>query len=335
MFNCHRYICFIFVICRWIRVCNLCCMHTWVQELLINHCLDPMHCEKNLSHNIVHTILGTKDSEAVREDMKDMEVRPHLWLTQNPDPKKKDDSKWMPPAPYCLNRSEVQKFIEVLLTLKVPTNFSSSLARCISSKKKMSGLKSHDYHQLIQQILPLATMGLGDRGVRLTIASVSNVWRKVCAKVWDPSTYNDLMRDVAFCLCIVEMHFPPSFLDVMTHLMIHVVEEVDLCGPVHTRWMYPVERYLKVLKGYVRNKARPEASMAEGYSLNESLGFVSEYLIDIRGKGKRTWELEEDPAVSGIVMEGAVKEVTLELTDVMAMHHYILENEERLAPWYR
>ncbi|CAM6122643.1 unnamed protein product [Calypogeia fissa] len=319
-------------------------------KLLINHCLDAMHCEKNIAHNLVQTIMGTKDTEGVRRDMKAMRVQEHLWLTQNPNPKKHqqnaepvhnsiekqiEEVDWMPQAPYCLSREERIQFLEVLLTLKVPSMYSSSLARCVSRKKKLSGLKSHDYHQLLQQILPLATDGLLAGGPRLAIIRVSQIWRQICAKVYDPTTYNDLMTDVALTLCTLEMHFPPSFFVVMTHLMVHVTEELDLCGPVSVRWMYPVERYLKVLKGYVRNKAQPEASMAEGYMLAESLHFVSERLIDAKGKGRRTWESEEDPGDSGVALEGAKKDVSFSWEDMMAMHHYVLENEPIIQPWYR
>jgi hypothetical protein len=51
-----------------------------------------------------------------------------------------------------------------------------------------------------------------------------------------------------------------------------------MCGPVATRWMYPVERYMKILKSYVRNTARPKATMAEGYVKEECIGFITEYL---------------------------------------------------------
>jgi hypothetical protein len=34
---------------------------------------------------------------------------------------------------------------------------------------------------------------------------------------------------------------------------------------------------MKTLKNYVRNMARPEASMAEGYIKDECIGFVMEY----------------------------------------------------------
>jgi hypothetical protein len=48
----------------------------------------------------------------------------------------------------------------------------------------------------------------------------------------------------------------------MMYLLIHFVEELEICSLVCTRWMYPVEHYMKTLKGYVRNKVRPEGSKA-------------------------------------------------------------------------
>jgi len=43
--------------------------------------------------------------------------------------------------------------------------------------------------------------------------------------------------------------------------------------------MYPVERYMKILKGYVKNHYRPEASMIERYIDEESIEFFSEYIL--------------------------------------------------------
>ncbi|GJV85202.1 F-box domain containing protein [Tanacetum coccineum] len=36
-------------------------------------------------------------------------------------------------------------------------------------------------------------------------------------------------------------------------------------GPIRPRWMFPFERFMKKLKGYVRNKAKPEADVARGH----------------------------------------------------------------------
>lgn len=75
----------------------------------------------------------------------------------------------------------------------------------------------------------------------------------------------DLMEETVVTMCMLEKVFPPAFFDVMSHLPIHLVQQLDICGPVHTRWMYPIERYMKILKGYVRQRAQPEGSMARGY----------------------------------------------------------------------
>ncbi|WCJ25500.1 hypothetical protein M5689_007379 [Euphorbia peplus] len=50
----------------------------------------------------------------------------------------------------------------------------------------------------------------------------------------------------------------------MVHLAVHLATEAKLAGPVQYRWMYPIERFLRKLKCYVRNKSRPEGSIAEG-----------------------------------------------------------------------
>jgi hypothetical protein len=60
----------------------------------------------------------------------------------------------------------------------------------------------------------------------------------------------------------------------MTYLPYHLVQEQDICGPVTTWWMYLVEKCMKTLKAYVRNMARSEVSMAEGYLKDKCIGKV-------------------------------------------------------------
>jgi hypothetical protein len=68
--------------------------------------------------------------------------------------------------------------------------------------------------------------------------------------------------------------------------------------------MYPIARYLKTLKGYVQNKARPEGSMVEGYALEEVLGFCTKYIQDFTITRQRVWDDKEDPTIIGEVFEG-------------------------------
>ena len=44
------------------------------------------------------------------------------------------------------------------------------------------------------------------------------------------------------------------------------------------------DRYLRTLKSYVRNKSRPEGSIAEGYIAEECTTFCSRYLHDVEMK---------------------------------------------------
>lgn len=100
----------------------------------------------------------------------------------------------------------------------------------------------------------------------------------MCSKVIKPEELHHLQLEITECLCELEKIFLPAFFDVMVHLRIHLVNEVRLGGPVHYRWMFFMERYLCKLKSYVRNKSRPEGSIAEGYLIEECLTFFSRYM---------------------------------------------------------
>ena len=85
-------------------------------------------------------------------------------------------------------------------------------------------------------------------------------------------------NEAAIILCELEMYFPSTFFDIMVHSIIHLVKEMKFCGPIYLQWMYPVERYMKILKGYTKNLHRPEASIIERYIVEEAIEFCSEYI---------------------------------------------------------
>ena len=63
----------------------------------------------------------------------------------------------------------------------------------------------------------------------------------------------------------MQQYLPPTFFNAQEHYLIHQVEDIELCGPVHTRSMWMVERKLKSLNDLVRQRAHPKDSMVEGY----------------------------------------------------------------------
>jgi hypothetical protein len=70
---------------------------------------------------------------------------------------------------------------------------------------------------------------------------LNRVFHRICAKLINFNEIFMFKEDVATTICMLEMVMLPSFFDVMTHLVIHLVEEFDLCGLIHTRWMYYIK----------------------------------------------------------------------------------------------
>ena len=60
----------------------------------------------------------------------------------------------------------------------------------------------------------------------------------------------------------------------MTHLLVHLVEEIAILGPVFLHNMFPFERFMGVLKKYVHNRARPEEASPRAMKQRRSLGSV-------------------------------------------------------------
>ena len=211
-----------------------------------------------------------------------------------------------PTASYVITEFEFQVFVKCIESLKTPTSYSSNLGKHLR-KKNFGGLKSHDYHVLMQQILPLALRDLMQVGPRMAVMRMSKVFHRICTKVYNPAEFESLEAEVAETMSLLEMEFPPSFFDIMTHLPYHLVQELDLCGPVSARWMYPIERYMKTLKNQVRNMARPEACMAEGYLKDECIGFIMEYLQSFKVTNRRIWDADEEYGDAEEVLQGTGK----------------------------
>jgi hypothetical protein len=80
-------------------------------------------------------------------------------------------------------------------------------------------------------------------------------------------------REIPRLMCEMQTYIPPTFFNAQEHYLIHQVEDIEICGPVHTRSMWMVERHLKSLKALVRQRACPKGSMVEGYMV-----YISQHL---------------------------------------------------------
>ena len=304
-----------------------------LQHLEIRNSLDVMHCEKNFCENILKTICGfrDKDSVRVRRDMQREGIKRHLWMVRDP----KNPSRMVKPvANYVLTAKEFDIFCTRLETLKVPSEYCSDIGSHIRNKK-FGALKSHDYHILMQTLLPLALRGLMDTNTRLAIMRACRLFRRICSKVWDPAQGDDLLEDAAVTMCLLEITFPPTFFDVMSHLPFHLVRELIVLGPVQVRWMYPIERTMMTLKNHVKNKARPEASIANGYLMDETMGYATSYMHGYDVVRRRVWDADPKDCEEFEVLEGAGPDYKLTRAQRDAIHQYVLRNNTLTEPYFR
>jgi hypothetical protein len=129
------------------------------RTVLLRHNLDVMHIEKNICQSVIGTLLNiegkTKDTLKSRLDLRRMGLKKPL------HPIKNGVKYTIPPARYTMSSAEKAKFCQLLKDVRFPDAYASNIGRCINVKEcKISGLKSHDYHVLLERIVPLAVRGL-------------------------------------------------------------------------------------------------------------------------------------------------------------------------------
>jgi hypothetical protein len=91
-----------------------------------------------------------------------------------------------------------------------------------------------------------------------------------------------LQNDMVQCLVSFELLFPPSFFNIMTHLLVHLAEDIIIPGPIFVYNMFPFERFMGVLKKYVYNCARPEGSISKGCGTEEVIEFCVDFIPDLK-----------------------------------------------------
>ncbi|GJR19961.1 putative transposon, En/Spm-like protein [Tanacetum coccineum] len=242
----------------------------------VPHCIDFMHVEKNVAESIVGTLLHvpgkTKDGLNARLDLAELGVKPELFAMQD------EDKTTLPPAGYTLTNAEKDIFCEMLHNIKVPEGYCSNFSSLVNLKdRKLIGLKSHDYHMLMQEFLPIAIHSIMHPPTRYAIIRFCFFFKSICSKEIILQELDKMQAELVVTLCLLEKFFPLSSFDIMIHLTVHLTREVKLCGPICFRWMYPFERCMKVIKGHVRNRNKPEGCIAKETIAEETIEFFSEY----------------------------------------------------------
>ncbi|XP_042437158.1 uncharacterized protein LOC122023135 [Zingiber officinale] len=294
----------------------------------IRHCLDVMHIEKNVFESLINTLMNvkgkTKDNVAARLDMVEMGIRPEL------TPIVGEKRTYLPFAVCSFTKKEKLQVCKSLKDIKVPEGFSSNMNNIVCMDQlRLTCLKSHDCHVLMQHFLPIVIRDALPKHVRYAIIRLCFFFKDICCKVIDVAKLDKLQSDLVVTLCLLEQYFPPSFFDIMLHLTVHLVREVRLCGPVYFRWMYPFERCMKVLKSYVGSRKHPEGCIVQRYLAEEAIEFCSEYLNDVDPIGVP--QSIRDPKANGSGLQACITPIIVQQVDLQQAHLTVLENMEEVS----
>jgi hypothetical protein len=234
-----------------------------------------MHVTKNVCESLLATIVNmpdrTKDGPKARHDLELLGIKKELHGppdnnddddddetmdedTQGPRKRAKRRDVVFPTACFTLSEKELEQFFKCLLGVKVSHGYSRNIGRYLDEvKKRFSGMKSHDYHMLMTQILPVAIQGIMDEHVCETLFGLCNFFDVISRKLIGLKQHDALQEEIIMILCELEIYFPLAFFDIMVHLLVHLVDDIIHLSLTFLHNMMPFERLNGVIKGFVRN----------------------------------------------------------------------------------
>ncbi|XP_025607933.1 uncharacterized protein [Arachis hypogaea] len=287
----------------------------------------------------------TKDHLNARYDLKEMGI----W--KNLQPKEVNNGKRTKLAKACFSMTAAEKsvFCGVLKTTKLPDGSTLNISGCVHlGERKVYGYKTHDAHFMLHYLLPIPIKSILPDHVAIPLIRLSSFFRRLCKKFITLEEIDLLELEIVETLCQLERIFPLSFFDIMVHLPIHLANEVRLGGLVQFCWMYPPERYMCTLKSYVRNRSRPEGSIAEAYLAEECLTFCSRYLHGgVQTRLNKRPRNDDDPNEDKVVPSklfsnkghslgvGNGEPINLDDRSIAQAHVYVLHNCEEVTDYVR
>ncbi|CAL8137313.1 unnamed protein product [Prunus armeniaca] len=237
-----------------------------------------------------------KDGIAARLDLLNMGVKTDL------QPEYGERHTRLPPETWNLYRAEKREVCNSFYGMKVPECYSSNIKNLVSLQdSRLLSLKSHDCHTLMQQLLLVTIHSVLEKPARYAITLLCFFFNAICGKTVDVSKLDKLEEDVVVTLCLLEKYFPPSFFDIMVHLLVHLVRE---------------------------NRTRPEGCIAERYIAEEAVEFCTEHLSNV--------SIVRVPSSQKMGVSKPLSGCTVSVVDRYLLnqaHLYVLENTEEVLPY--
>ena len=97
-------------------------------------------------------------------DLQELKIRRNIWV------EKCGDGKYIKPiAPYVWTKEQHAHFLKLMSHTHFPTGYVRSNIRSQIDNNILRGLKTHDYHVIIEDILPIVFISTFKKGPILEI----------------------------------------------------------------------------------------------------------------------------------------------------------------------
>ena len=158
-----------------------------------------MHIERNICDSLLGTMLNingkSKDTDKARLDLMDLGIRSELHLY-------KEGNRWMKPHPsFALTLEERREFGKYMKSMRFPDGFASNLTKNVNDHdEKITILKSHDYHVIMQRLLIPGIRKYLPKEVSYTVAQLCNFFKLISTRTLGVDELRKVQKNVSLIL---------------------------------------------------------------------------------------------------------------------------------------
>jgi hypothetical protein len=188
--------------------------------------------ERNIAESIINMCLDvtsfSKDNMNARKDLAALCDRPLLEVKTNAK-----ENLTRPRASYYLKPAERKEILKWQKKLKFPDRYAANIKQAVNvGTGKLNGLKSHDYHIIMERLLSVMLRGYFDIDLWEMFAELSYFYRQLCAKHVSKMMMQEFEKEIPILVCKIEKVFPPRWFNAIQYLLVHLPWEDKVGGPV-------------------------------------------------------------------------------------------------------
>ncbi|CAL2229836.1 unnamed protein product [Prunus armeniaca] len=228
-----------------------------------------MHIEKNVCDSIIGTLLEipgkNKDGIAARLDLLNMGVKTDL------QPEYGQRHTHLPPGPWNLSRAEKRAVCNSFYGMKVPEGYCSNIKNLVSLKdSRLLGLKSHDCHTLMQQLLPVAIHSVLEKPA--SIVGVPSSQKMGVSKPLSGCTVSLVDRDLLNPAHLYVLENTDEVRPYIEEHMIHIKTTYPKFRKI-TKWLQ--DKHNSTFIQWLHFKVQSEVNGEEHNSVSENLRWLA------------------------------------------------------------